>query len=70
MDRPTQIKGLLLKKGITQTHLMSKTGWNYTVQNQFINGHLILKERDQKRFCRILKIDFDEFQKGNVKELQ
>ena len=69
MSLRREIKTLLIKKDITQFALSKKLGMNYTRVNQFINGWFNFNEKDKKKFCRALKVDYAEFQKGVLKEL-
>lgn len=64
-----QMKIFLVKKKITQRYLAKKSGMHYTRLNSFLNGWLKLHERDIKKLCKVLKIEFNDFMQGKIKEI-
>jgi ribosome-binding protein aMBF1 (putative translation factor) len=64
-----EIKSLLVKKNIRQKELSAMLGIANSRVNQYLNGWYILPDKCAKKMCKIINIDFTEFNKGKIKEL-
>mgnify|MGYP005643304893 CR=1 FL=1 len=63
------IKVFLIEKKLKQKEVAEKMNMHPTLFNNYLNGRFNLSEKYLKKICRALKIDFNVFLKGEIKEL-
>lgn len=64
-----EIKSILVRKNIKQKELSRMLGIANSRVNQYLNGWYNLPDKYAKKMCKLINIDFNEYNKGKVKEL-
>lgn len=63
-------KKLLEDKNMTQTEVAEKLGLMRAQVCQIVNHRVQMPHKHRVKFCRIMKIDYDAFEKGKIVNLK
>jgi len=68
MEVRTKLKAHLVMSNISQRDVAKSIKMHYTTLNCYLNGRIILKNDELKRICKALKLNFEQYKKGNIVE--
>lgn len=64
------MKLFLVENNITQKKLGQMSKIHFCRINNYLNGRLVIGTDQEKKLCKALKIDFDQFLKDKIVEIK